>query len=917
MNRTIKAVCILSLFLALSLSPGATLGLAHASPPQKAGVSAAAPAVPFLKNVGHLDPRVAYQARALGGSALVTKEGEVYYVLSGGANSARGMAFKESFGRALAVGEGRRSGARVSVFKGKDPAGWKAGVPAFDYLELGEVRKGVALRLRASGRNVEKIFTVAPGASAQGITVRVEGADALAINERGELEVRCGDLAAAFTRPAAYQLVGRERRPVEVSYALRGKGEYGFDVGPYDRGRALYIDPLLASTFVGGGTVDAANAVAVDGAGNVYVAGETNSTDFPATLGALDEFPNGARDVFIAKLDPSLSTLTAATFLGGGDDDIAHAIAVDTFGDVYVAGETRSSGATGGAFPTTTGAYDEVANGAADAFVSKLDASLETLIASTFLGGGTADRARSIAIGVGGVFVAGETLSSNFPTTTGAYDETANGALDAFVSNFQSDLSALRASTLLGGGVDDSAYAVALDSAGNVFVAGETASPNFPATTGAHDTSHNGALDAFVTRLNNTLSQAAASTFLGGGVDDTAYAVRPDGAGSVYVAGGTASTDFPTTAGAYDRVHGGDSDAFVSRLAADLSGLTASTLLGGGLKDIAYTLALGGSAVVVAGETTSAGVSGDVFPTTPLAFDRIHGGASDGFVSALDTSLGSLVSSTFLGGGSDDIVNRVALHPGGSVIYAAGETDSTGGLSEAFPTTSGAYQTSHQGSFDVFVSTLSDISVSPSSRDFGDVAVGGSSAPVTVTIRNTRNSSILVGGIAVSDPINFFLDLTAGPSPCGPPPVALSSGQSCTLSVAFTPASSGSFSGSLLVESAARMALLGGTGRGAGASGGCFIATAAYGTALDPHVEALRRFRDRRLLTNAPGRALVAFYYRVSPPIADYIREREPLRAATRVSLMPLIFAVEYPMGFYLAALGLAGVFLARRKRGG
>jgi hypothetical protein len=310
---------------------------------------------------------------------------------------------------------------------------------------------------------------------------------------------------------------------------------------------------LLASTYFGGKDVDSAFAISLDSSGNVYVAGYTNSSDFPTTPGAYDTsygsswHPEG----FVIKFDNSLTSLLGSTYLGGDyNSDMVYAMSVDGSGNVYVAGLTYTIWSS--VFPTTTGAYDTSFNGARDGFVSKLNNSLTSLLASTFLGGSSNDYVRALSIdGSGNIYVVGQTSSSDFPVTTGAYDTSVNGD-NMFVSKLDSSLTSLISSTYLGGSRYDYARALSIDSLGNIYVAGETSSSDFPTTTGAYDTSLDGMYDGFVSKLNNSLTSLLASTFLGGSRYDYVRALSIDGSGNIYVAGCTTSSDFPTTSDADD-----------------------------------------------------------------------------------------------------------------------------------------------------------------------------------------------------------------------------------------------------------------------------------------------------------------------------------------------------------------------------
>jgi len=656
--------------------------------------------IPFIENKGQIKGEsVRYYAKTFGGTVFVTKDGKLVYSLPKfeTKEKVKGWVIKEGLvGASISNVKGEEEAVtKVSYFKGKDPSKWRRGISTYNLVSLGEVYKGIGLKLKAYGKNVERLFYVKAGANPESIKIKIEGAKSLKINEAGELEVETGLGVVKFTKPVAYQEINGKRVKVAVAYTLLSNPQcvYGFKVGSYDKKETLIIDPLLASTFIGGSDGDSGYSIALDGDRNVYITGYTWSSDYPTTSGAYDESHNGGSDVFVSKLNSSLSNLLASTFIGGSSYyDYGQSITLDGDGNVYITGYTWSSD-----YPTTSGAYDESHNGYYDVFVSKLNSSLSNLLASTFIGGSSDDYGHSITLdGGGNVYITGRTSSSNYPTTSGAYDESFNGACDVFVSRLNSSLSNLLASTFIGGSGGDYSYSIALDGDRNVYITGVTSSSNYPTTSGAYDESFNGACDVFVSRLNSSLSNLLASTFIGGSNYDCGYSIALDGGGNVYITGRTYSSDYPTTSGAYDESHNGYWDVFVSRLNSSLSNLLASTFIGGSNYDYGYSIALdGGGNVYITGVTSSSN-----YPTTSGAYDESHNGGYDVFVSKLNSSLSSLLASTFIGGSNYDCGYSIALDGGGNV-YITGDT-----YSSNYPTTSGAYDESHNGGSDVFVSRL-------------------------------------------------------------------------------------------------------------------------------------------------------------------------------------------------------------------
>ena len=387
---------------------------------------------------------------------------------------------------------------------------------------------------------------------------------------------------------------------------------------------------LVYATFLGGSDDDRGSGIAVDGVGSAYVAGSTLSSDFPTTAGAFDTSYNDSWDAYVVKVNASGTGLEYATFFGGSSTDWGISIAVDGAGNAYVTGDTWSSD-----FPTTAGAFDTSYNDGWDAYVVKVAASGMRLAYATFLGESDEDNGRAIAVdGAGNAYVTGATRSSGFPTTAGAFDTSHNGGpshdpSDTFVVKMNAGGTGLVYATFLGGTGEDWGRGIAVDGAGNAYVAGSTRSSDFPTTAGAFDTSYNDGWDAYVVKVNASGTGLEYATFLGGSSTDWGRGIAVDGVGSAYVVGCTYSSDFPTTAGAFDTSRNGGYDAFVVKLNIGGMGLGYATFLGGSGWDCYSYCSMtvdGAGNAYVTGDTPSSD-----FPTTPGAFDTTYGGGTCGF----------------------------------------------------------------------------------------------------------------------------------------------------------------------------------------------------------------------------------------------------------------------------------------------
>jgi hypothetical protein len=415
-------------------------------------------------------------------------------------------------------------------------------------------------------------------------------------------------------------------------------------------------------------------------------------------------FPPGKGRQQLSTIDAGhLSFLPAAThpedllygtFLGGLMLDWGHDIAVDAKGHIVITGESAAAG-----FPVSPGIAPASTGRHMDAFVTKLDPTSGTILYSVLLGGTGHDYGYGVAVGPDDtIYVTGYTQSADFPTTAGAFDREYNGEGDAFLVRLDPTGSILY-STYLGGEAADSGWTLALDGEGNILITGGTLSSNFPVTGSAHDTIHSGDYDIFIMKLSAEGEGLSYSTFLGGSGYDYGQALAVDTQGNAYVAGSTQSTDFPTTAGAYQTTYSSPEapDAFVAKLDSDGKVLLFSTFLGSPGYDYAYGIATDRSGTAyITGATTSS-----QFPTTPGSYDTIHNGGQDGFVSHLSSAGDRLHYSTFLGGGGDDEATALALDHAG-ILHVTGTTRSAN-----FPTTPEAFNTSYSGgNTDAFVVRL-------------------------------------------------------------------------------------------------------------------------------------------------------------------------------------------------------------------
>jgi len=668
----------------------------------------------FEPNQGQTDGQVKFLSRGAGHTLFLTQSKAVLLVTrfergpldtwkTGPRTSGTvlGMSFIGASRNPQILGEEELPG-KVNYMVGSNAGTWRTNIATYARVTYRGLYPGIDLTYYGREGQLEYDFVVRPGADLRRILVGFSGAEKLEVDARGDLLLRTGPDVIRQRKPIAYQEVNGMRREIPVRYVLKGAHRVAFKVAAHDSGRPLIIDPaLFYSTYLGGSVRDGGQGIAVDSAGNAYVTGLTNSTDFPTAAGAFQSASAGSFDAFVTKINPVGSApLVYSTYLGGSGDDYGLGIAVDSAGNASLTGFTNSPN-----FPTTPAAFQPAPGGSADAFVTKLNSSGSVLIYSTYLGGSGYDVGQGIALdGLGSAYVTGVTSSADYPTSVAAFQIALAGSFNAFVTKLNLAGSApLLYSTYLGGSSDDRGVGVAVDSAGNAYVTGYSTSTDFPTTPGAFQTTYAGGADVFVTKLNPAGSTPLLySTYLGGSGQDIGQAIAVNASGNAFVTGKT-SGSFPTTAGAFQSAFGGGgSDVFATRLNPSGSAPIYSTYLGGAGDDSGYGIALDGSGdAYLAGYTSSPN-----FPTTAGVFQTTFGGGRfDAFVTKLNPAGSApLIYSTYLGGSGEDAAQGIAVD-GLLNAYVTGYTGST-----SFPTTPGAFQTTfHGGVFNAFVTKIAEV----------------------------------------------------------------------------------------------------------------------------------------------------------------------------------------------------------------
>lgn len=777
----------------------------------------------FEANQGQTDPRVKFLAHGSGYSVFLTSGQMVLdlrpsaVVPNAASNSAAPTANQKPANIVFrvnlvganqnpkVVGEELQPG-KVNYFIGNDPKKWQTDVPVYKQVRYQDVYPGIDLVYYGNQSRVEHDFVIAPGADPSQVQFDVKGADSLSIASNGDLSLHKGADEVRLQAPVIYQESHGLRVPVTGRYTVKHSTHVSFILGAYDKTKPLVIDPVLVyGTFLGGLADDEALGIAVDSNGSAYVAGWTQSNNFP--LASRSGPPPGSPNVFLAKLDVSGSSLVYADYIGGSSENYPTAMVMDSSNHVFITGYTYASD-----FPMVN-AYQSNIAGGTDGFITEVAADGASLLYSSYLGGSNYDFPYGIALdGSGNIYVAGATYSLDFPVSnafqaTGSPNQ--NGAYGeyGFLSKLTPDGSALVYSTYYAGsatvlttcyggpclpGPYSSISGVAVDGSGNAYVAGITSTYDFPVTEGAYQTSNATNYDpsvGFVGKFSPSGNLVYSTYFAAGAnaYDFNMSAVAVDLTGSAYIVG----TIYPgynglpiTTPNLCDPTVSGCSWGFITKFDPTGSTLVYSTYLGANLDVWPQSLLVDAS-----GDAYVLSESGGGDPSFLVNPIENYNNQSDLFIQEIDPSGAIQLFSTFLGGYGQDYPGGIAVDSAGA-IYVTGYTNSSD-----YPVTAAALQNTIGGNYDAFVSKIgtaaaSAVSISPSLVQFSIRPVGSVSQPNSSLLRDMGSAALTISNITTTG--DFSVDNTCGSS--------VAAASTCTFTVTFSPTQPGPRFGSIMIE---------------------------------------------------------------------------------------------------------------------
>jgi len=567
-----------------------------------------------------------------------------------------------------------------------------------------DVWPGIDVVYSTSKGALEYTFRVAPNADPRAIRLSYRGG-AAALTPRGTIRVDAASGASFEDHvPRAYQVVGGRQRPVRARFSGPSGTDraFGFDVGPFDPARSLTIDPASIgyAGYIGGSAQDQGLAMSTDASGNAYVVGQTKSDErtFPVKVGP-DLTMNGQTDAFVCKVNTS-GQMVYCGYIGGAAPDRGRGVAVDSDGNAYVYGWTRSRNKDG--FPVVVGPDLTYNGGTSDTFICKVNASGTSLVYCGYIGGDRHDEGKAIAVDAAdAAYVTGGSKSANMPVTPGSFGQTYAGDGDVFVAKVRPDGTGLEWLGYVGGTGSEHARGLGVAPDGYVSFAGTTESDqgSLPVKVGPDLTYNGGGGDAFVGRVTPDGSALTYLGYIGGsGFDDARDGTVGD-AGNLILCGHTASTQstFPVKVGPDLTYNGGKNDGFVALVHPD-STIGFAGYIGGRGADACYGMDVDHDGnVFLSGRTFSTSSS---FPVLNGP-DSSYNGNGDDFAAEVAAGGHGFVYCGYLGGSGSDVGWGLSLGPN-DVAYLTGQTDST---SSSFPVKGGPDLT-YNGGGDAFVASV-------------------------------------------------------------------------------------------------------------------------------------------------------------------------------------------------------------------
>jgi hypothetical protein len=702
------------------------------------------------------------------------------------------------------IGEDPQPG-KVNYFLGNDPSKWRTNVPTYGRVRYANVYPSIDLVYYGNQRQLEYDFELRPGADPRKIHFEIQGAKQIALDADGNLILKVGNGELHLQCPVVYQRSGSQRVAVDGTYVMTDSTHVAFEVGEYDSSKPLVIDPVLDyATYLGQSAADQSTGIAVDSTGSVYVTGYSNSVDLPlTTLGTL---ASNANHVFVAKIDPAGANLIYADYIGGNSDDYSVGLVLDSTNEVYVTGSTTSSnyptvqpyqsqqpGPYTGFVSKISGdgsslLYSTYLGGSA--FDQPASIAIDSL-GEVHVAGYTLSQ---------NFPVANANQATMLPNQAGEY------GTYGFLTKFSVDGSTLIYSTFLAGNAVaqqncgspcypapyNAVSAVTVDASGNAYATGSTSANNFPTTNGTYQTSNTvttGAPIGFVTKFNSSGSLSYSTYFYGSSGDPIEMnSIAVDASGSAYIAG-TADSDgtFPVTTtsicdpGTYGF---GCSYTFVTKFDSVGANLLYSTFLGPNNYASPLSIVLDASNnAYVLGSTSSS-----TFQTNNAIEQYTN--QQDLLLVEIDPAATTQLFATYLGGNGNDAPGGLAIDADAN-LYVTGTTSSTD-----FPVTAGVFQGQLIGDTDTFVAKIGTggsaptVSLTPGTLQYSVQAVGSISSSQQVELRNMSTLSLAISSISASSGF-------AESDNCG---TSLPPAGSCTLSVTFNPTAAGSFTGTIQVN---------------------------------------------------------------------------------------------------------------------